>query len=154
MRRKGRKNAANSLNSNAFVMGLYAPGLRVERNLMNSTKMVDQLIVEGLSNNEISKQLNISVNTIKSRRTKLRASSYNTRVCAQCGKLFPESPKGRHKHFCSDKCRFIYWNGKKSAVETTHKCENCGKIFASKGNPNKRYCSRKCYCETVRKNEG
>lgn len=134
------------------VVGLYVPSLRVERNGMHNIKL-DQLILDGFSNNEISKELNISTNTIKSRRAKLKSSSYNTRVCIQCGKLFPESSKGRHKNFCSDKCRFIYWNVRKRGIEIIRICENCGKQFVSKGNPNKRYCSRKCYCEKVRKNE-
>lgn len=135
------------------VIGLYAPGLRVERNGMHNTK-VDQLILDGWSNSEISKELNISVNTIKSRRSKLKAKSSNTHICLQCGLLFPESKKGRHKNFCSNQCRFAYWNERKKDIKTIHICANCGKTFISKGNPNKRYCSRKCYCEKVKEHEG
>ena len=102
------------------------------------------LVVDGVYGPKTSAVLN----------AKLKAKSSNTRICLQCGLLFPESKKGRHKNFCSNQCRFAYWNERKKDIKTIHICANCGKTFISKGNPNKRYCSRKCYCEKVKEHEG
>lgn len=112
---------------------------------------VDFLIAKGATNREIANILGISINTIKSKRRRYLERTQGKNSCLYCGKVFEKNNRGMKKGFCSYHCRVCYWNKRKMEREYELECENCGKKFISKGNPNKRYCSRKCYCETVRK---
>lgn len=114
---------------------------------------VDLLISRGATDREIADSLGISINTIKSRRRRNHSKANGKNYCLYCGKEFQKNNRGMKRGFCSYHCRISYWNRRKKEQEYELVCENCGQSFVSKGNPNKRYCSRKCYCETVRKNE-
>jgi endogenous inhibitor of DNA gyrase (YacG/DUF329 family) len=109
----------------------------------------------GLSFGEISAQLNIPINTIKSFCRRNEASSDpaisdpNTAVCSQCG--VPLSHKSKHKlrRFCGSDCRIAFWNTHRE-LHDTHalqilRCANCGQEFESYSNPNRKYCSHACF---------
>ena len=113
---------------------------------------IDFLIKDGLTDHEISEMLNISRNTVKSRRQRFK-NKKNMNACLFCGNEFTGKKHGRKKQFCSYECRIAYWNKRKSEQEYELECLNCGRTFISKGNPNKKYCSRRCYCEQVKKYE-
>lgn len=114
---------------------------------------MDLLIMQGISDSQISEQLGISKNTVKSRRLRNQKRMNGKNYCLYCGKEFEKSIRGMKRGFCSYHCRVCYWNRRKMEREYELICENCGKTFVSKGNPNKRYCSRKCYCAKVKKHE-
>lgn len=114
---------------------------------------VDLLISKGATDREIADKLGISINTVKSRRRRNHNKVNNKNYCLYCGKEFEKNSRNAKRDFCSYHCRITYWNKRKMEQEYELICENCGKKFVSKGNPNKKYCSRKCYCETVRQNE-
>lgn len=118
------------------------------------TNEMDLLINKGATDREIADILGISINTVKSRRRRRKQKySDGKNYCLYCGKEFQRNNRGMKRGFCSYHCRVGYWNKQKMEHEYELECENCGKTFISKGNPNKRYCSRKCYCQKVKKYE-
>lgn len=77
----------------------------------NEKKRVSELRSAGLGYTAISKQLSISVNTVKSycRRNSL-PSLKATKTCEQCCKPIVQNPKYKPKRFCCDACRNKWWN--------------------------------------------
>ena len=71
--------------------------------------------------------------------------------CQQCGKLLGRSKTGRQRLFCSDKCRYRWWNTtgrtlpRPSGCCEEIKCACCGKTFLEYKKSNRRYCSHECY---------
>lgn len=127
--------------------------------------------VSGKSANAISKELNISLNTVKSflRRNKENINANDkaneniivlseTRKsepptfdgkCLNCGKDIIQNDKTKKRKFCSEECKKEWWKhhteclNKKAIYEI--KCEGCSKTFKSYGNKNRKYCSHSCY---------
>ncbi len=108
----------------------------------------------GLSYSEISKATGFSINTIKSycRRCGLvehKESNKTTTACEQCGKAVTQTRGRKHKRFCSDICRALWWNAHQDEInkksEKSYVCKNCDKTFTSYGSKARKYCSHKCY---------
>ncbi|MDR1240737.1 MAG: hypothetical protein LBK29_02545 [Oscillospiraceae bacterium] len=128
---------------------------------------------EGLSYSKIAFQLGISENTIKSfcrrnfikicrgdkgesqnqRKIKSQDETDSTKTsnlakCRQCSEslIFKRKTK---KHFCSDKCRMVWWNSHPEAIKRKayyHSvCLFCEKTFESYSRKDRKYCSRDCY---------
>lgn len=101
----------------------------------------------GLSFAQISADLGISKNTLKSfcRRVEANKDTASTTTCARCGSPF--AVKGKRR-FCSDGCRYA-WNyahrilSARNAVEK--KCACCSRRFFSYASSHRKYCSRACY---------
>jgi endogenous inhibitor of DNA gyrase (YacG/DUF329 family) len=64
--------------------------------------------------------------------------------CKQCDKEFAVTPHSKPKSFCSDACRYKWWNANRQA-QTTHICEHCGREFISYESAQRRFCGRSCY---------
>ncbi|MBR0365234.1 MAG: RNA polymerase subunit sigma-70 [Clostridia bacterium] len=70
-------------------------------------------------------------------------------LCLNCKKPIEQPSVGRHKKFCSNKCRLQWWNrtaqksGGKSKQDIVSPC--CGKHFLVYGSANRKYCSHECY---------
>ena len=75
-------------------------------------------------------------------------------VCMECGKPLIQGSK--HKTFCSRSCKSKWWNKHphmlKKQTAHTFICPVCGKQFSDYGR--RIYCSRACYAEARRKNNG
>ncbi len=104
----------------------------------------------------ISEELGLNHNTVKSycQRHNLggpRAihGEASRHECKYCGKKIRQNPGRKEKKFCSDKCRFSWWNSHLDQVNRKtiyeHECEYCHKPFISYGNQARRYCSQLCY---------
>ena len=69
--------------------------------------------------------------------------------CKNCGAHLDHHPGAKRKIFCSDKCRYAWWNrnrqylGHQRIYQLT--CLGCGNEFKSYGNKNRKYCGRDCY---------
>lgn len=115
---------------------------------------------DGMGYSAIARKLGISENTIKSfcRRnglTKQGADPFPQfpeiaeKPCLCCGKPVIQYPGRKEKKFCSDACRYRWWNshtgeaGGKAMHAYT--CPACGKSFSAYGSRNRRYCSHGCY---------
>lgn len=104
----------------------------------------------GMGYKQISKEMGISVNSIKSfcQRNGL-GEAKNGPVCEQCGKAVLYTPKKKKKRFCSDSCRQAWWNSHLDMVKRKafyeYACPVCGKEFSVYGNSKRKYCSHGCY---------
>lgn len=71
--------------------------------------------------------------------------------CLYCGAEIHQIPKQKPKKFCSDNCRFAWWNKnrelKNKKALYTIKCCGCGKEFKSYASKTRRYCSTHCYAQ-------
>ena len=90
---------------------------------MQQKQQVQNLRHLGVGYKKIAGTLGISVNTVKSycQRNNLNAesiSAINSKrnlgegqdLCKQCDKLIIQKSKKKPKTFCSDKCRYAWWN--------------------------------------------
>lgn len=109
---------------------------------------------KGLGYTAIAKEINISVNTIKSYCKRhglggIKTCDEDTSLCEYCDKPVIQKPRRKKKRFCSDKCRNNWWNTNRELVSKKANyeciCANCGKTFISYGNKNRKYCSHECY---------
>lgn len=108
---------------------------------------------DGLGYGKIAQQTGVSMNTVKSfcRRNNLTFSTDGKSVCECCGKSIVQVAGRKQKRFCSDQCRNKWWNGhldlvKRKAVYT-FTCQNCGKVFKTYGNSERKFCYHACYIE-------
>lgn len=113
----------------------------------------------GVSYGEISKILNISIDTVKSfcRRNSLTGYKGSKREdivvkpCEECGLPVIQNPGRKTKRFCTDKCRMNWWNSHPDKVIHKKiyaiKCCYCGKEFNSNGRKDRKYCSHECYAK-------
>lgn len=105
---------------------------------------------QGASYSGIAEQLLLSPNTVKSvcRRSGVKITrpvEHSSDVCKTCGEPLQQIAGGRKKTFCSDKCRYLWWNRKRCRYPYRLTCSHCGKQFVSYGNRNRKYCGRDCY---------
>lgn len=109
---------------------------------------------KGLSYAHISKATGFSINTIKShcRRSSLvehKKSNEAITTCDQCGMSIIQPLGRKHKRFCSDICRSLWWNAHQDEInkksQKSYVCAYCGKTFKSYGRKERKYCSHECY---------
>lgn len=120
-------------------------------------RRIKYLRTKGKSYAVIAKDLGISENTIKSycRRNNLGygdIAEFSVQVkdtCENCDKSLDHKPQAKHKRFCSDKCRLLWWkthpeNLNRRAIYS-FTCAHCGIVFNAYGNKKRKYCSHDCY---------
>ena len=127
----------------------------LERSQINKYRM------DGLNQKQISELTGIAQNTIKSycRRNPIAPTAVadHKGLCRHCGKPLIQTPHKKVKRYCSDRCRMAWW--KENNTQLNKKayyrivCRQCGKVFESYGNPNRKYCSRACYALARKKVE-
>ena len=104
---------------------------------------------QGVVYSKIADTLGLSQNTVKSicRRigvTIACSEKQDHTRCRCCGKPLEQS-KGKTKLFCSNKCRYTWWNQHRRKQPYYLICEYCGKKFISFGNRKRKFCGRECY---------
>ena len=110
-------------------------------------QQIQHLRQMGLGYTKIAKEINLTVNTVKSfcYRNPLNETLETKSCCKQCGKPVEQNIKRREKKFCSNACRIKWWTCHHNELQH-HKtliCVHCGKSFY--GKPNRKYCSHRCY---------
>lgn len=72
--------------------------------------------------------------------------------CAHCGKTFTRIPNQLKKaKYCSTQCQCAARTGRKIVAPLSRHCVICGEIFeVQKNRPNHRFCSLKCYGESLK----
>ena len=112
---------------------------------------IKKLRKEGVGYKKISKELNISVNTVKSfcRNNGLMVEDLKKECCRQCGQKLIQSVKMKQKKFCSNECRQQWWNAHRSnhlkTSATLLMCLNCKNTFYAYSKEQRKYCSHQCY---------
>ena len=117
---------------------------------MTSTQRneIKRLQQEGAGYRSIAAQLSLPVDSVKSWCRRHPAVSTVGDYCLQCGVVINHTQHKRKRKFCSDACRYKWWqeHPEKRASEQpyAHICAFCGKEFR-----NNRlaavYCSRRCF---------
>ena len=113
---------------------------------------VSRLLKKGCSYVEISKKLELPYNSVKSfcRRHKgvVEVKTIESR-CKHCGEVISGTRGHRQRLFCSDACRYAWWNNhpehRSKNVVHSFVCANCGQTFQSYGKVQRKYCSHRCY---------
>lgn len=116
-------------------------------------QMICAMRQQGIAYSTIADAFGLSLNTVKSfcRRENIDIKSNPDdeiqNLCKNCGIPLMNHPGTKKKTFCSNKCRYSWWNknslsGVKSAYH--HNCFHCGAVFYSK-NKNSKYCGCECY---------
>lgn len=106
---------------------------------------------QGKSYQSIADTLMLSANTVKSfcRRSDTGkaddAGTASENSCRNCGAILSQAPGAKQKTFCCDKCRYAWWNRRKSRHPYQLTCCYCGRKFISFGNRKKKFCGRECY---------
>ncbi len=128
--------------------------------------IVDSLYAKGNGYKKIANQVGISPNTIKSylrkavaaggvpqmqERTSAPVPEASITACQYCGKEVEQHHGRKHKRFCSDHCRNLWWNEHLNLVKRkaiyNFICPTCGKGFTAYGNAHRKYCCHACYIE-------
>lgn len=104
---------------------------------------------QGCSYPAIAERLILSPNTVKSicRRNGVRVLPTEKSapdICKNCGAPLQQNT-GRKKTFCSDKCRYAWWNQSRRKEPYQLTCFYCGRKFISFGNKKRKFCGRECY---------
>ena len=147
---------------NTIGRSVTAPAVFSFRGVVYMDQGQKQRIIEmrnsGCGYKEISNQLQISVNTVKSyckRHNIARIEKRNSsavRFCLQCGNEIKQEQHRKTKKFCSDRCRMIWWREHSSLLRTPSKqtfiCPICHEAFSAYSSTKQKYCSRLCYARS------
>ncbi len=113
---------------------------------------ITELRQQGFGYKKISQKTGLSINTVKSfcQRNKLsKAEQPDIPKCKFCGKELPASKGRKERKFCSDACRFSWWNKYRkehlTSQDMEQTCPICGEAFHDYPNRHRKYCSLKCY---------
>ncbi len=103
---------------------------------------------KGYGAKKISKELGVSLNTVKSILRRVASENTEAALCKNCG-IGIENSSSHKKVFCCDKCRNEWWNKRRKNIEKASDkkrvCACCGKEFVSYSHKDQRYCSHECY---------
>lgn len=108
-----------------------------------------QLKKEGYGYKKIANELGISVSSVQSflKRNPMDLDLLGT--CKRCGMTIQSIKGKKRKQFCSDRCRWDWWNSHIKEVNKkafyTLTCKHCGKEFTAYGNQKRVYCCHDCY---------
>lgn len=117
----------------------------------NQEAMIRKMRLAGCGYGQIGKATGLSKNTVTSfcRRKGIESNADNhLLICTECGKIEPRSAIGRKRVFCSDKCRFSWYNKHRNLTERNAEkkvCPACGQTFFCYASTKRKYCSHACY---------
>ncbi|MBP2652188.1 MAG: polymerase subunit sigma-70 [Firmicutes bacterium] len=119
---------------------------------------------EGLGYKAIASQLLLSTDSVKSycKRHHLDGPAEvvernaevikeNQGLCLHCNNPIRQKKLGRSKKYCSDTCRYTWWNKNQDKrninkeLIRTYTCQHCGKKSSVYGKGEQKYCSHTCY---------
>lgn len=117
-----------------------------------------ELRKKGYGYKRIAKELDMTVSAVRYAITKYEEDEVLSGVCKHCGQETMSIKGRKRKVFCSDKCRWAWWNNNKEHVNKQayykHVCKNCGTEFKAYGAKHRIYCGQKCYIESKTNKNG
>lgn len=85
--------------------------------MVNDNKLkIIELREKGYGYKKIAKELGISVGSVRHACEQAEAN-ITKEHCLYCGKEMTSIPGKKRKRFCSDKCRYDYWNKQKKEAK-------------------------------------
>jgi len=137
---------------------------KVSETAMNQQQKehIVRMRTQGMGYRKISGYLCLSENTVKAfcRRNNLQgvasapaagqpAVPVSCGICRECAATFELRKGVKPKKFCSDTCRWAWWNKRPELIQRKALypliCAHCGKAFESYGNPYRKFCCHPCY---------
>lgn len=116
--------------------------------MLKIKEQIFDLRSKGYGAKKISKELNVSLNTVKSTLRRFITENTEAVICKNCGKEI-ENYSNHKKVFCCEKCRNEWWNKRRKYIEKVSDkkivCAYCGKEFTSYSHKDQKYCSHRCY---------
>jgi predicted Zn-ribbon and HTH transcriptional regulator len=116
--------------------------------MADAKEQIFGLRAKGYGAKRISKELGVSLNTVKSAIRRSVGESANAGSCRNCGKEI-DNKGGHRKAFCCDRCRSEWWNKRRSSLAKAgggkKTCAYCGREFSSYSHKGQKYCSHECY---------
>ncbi|MDR1465295.1 MAG: sigma-70 region 4 domain-containing protein [Oscillospiraceae bacterium] len=113
-------------------------------------RQIEAMRRKGCSYAEISDELELSPNTVKSYCQRSRGGSEGD-VCRNCGEPIMQNHGAKQKNFCSNHCRQDWWNHNRNQINhrdrRTAICDCCGQAFEVHGKRKQRFCSQECYAD-------
>lgn len=110
---------------------------------------IKQMRSVGYGYKRIAKELDLTLSVIRYACSKLSDEDLLEGRCEKCGLKIKSFKGKKRKRFCSDQCRWDWWNQHYKDIQrkafTTHQCKCCAKEFTSYGNNKRVYCSHACY---------
>lgn len=102
---------------------------------------------QGMPFTAIAEKLSLNRNTVKTFASRNERKFSMQGKCLNCGCETKQKPKTKTKQFCSDRCRYQYWNRHRSEkqMSNTLSCAYCGRTFSASLSANRKYCGRSCY---------
>ena len=131
---------------------LYQEGTMTEQNKAG----ISRLRLAGHSYTQIAGILHLSRNTVKSvcqrygfKQGVTPEIGRESGVCQNCGMRITQPQGQKHRNFCSDVCRRVWWkahrdSGKKKTA-TQVRCVFCGRMFEDYARNHRKYCCHACY---------
>lgn len=140
---------------NQLVRGLlFFPCIRREMIILTKEqeRKITILRQQGKGYRAIASELLLSPNTLKSW---LKRHSASEKVCLQCGTAIKDSIYKRERKFCSDQCRYMWWNAhpEEKKHQYAHVCTYCKTAFCTNRTHSK-YCSIACFAKARKKVDG
>ena len=127
--------------------------------MMNSEKnKINDLRKQGFGYKKIAKELDLTIGAVRYACNSICDEDLLLGICQNCG-LKIKSIKGKKKKkFCSDQCRWQWWNKHQKEVNKkayyTQNCKWCNKEFKVYGNSKRLYCCHECYIKKKLKKGG
>ena len=127
-------------------------GLRYRRYQTMKTEIktrIRELRSEGYGYKRIAKTLDLTLSVVRYAVNKMSDEDLLEGRCEKCGIKIKSIKGKKRKRFCSDRCRWDWWNKHQKEVDKkafyTHVCKWCNQEFTSYGNNRRVYCSHDCY---------
>ena len=114
-------------------------------------EQIKSLRAVGYSYRDISNALGIPAGTIKAYCSRMRkphsVCSTSELQCKQCGVSIQNIPGKKKRHFCSQKCYYLWWSENHGRKRTAYQktCAYCGTPFSVVSQKKQKYCSCACY---------
>jgi len=103
----------------------------------------------GYGYKRIAKELSISISVVRYACSKSSDDDLLIGSCENCGLTIKSIMGKKRKRFCSDHCRWLWWNKHQTEVHRkayyTQRCKCCNKEFTAYGNNKRVFCSHECY---------
>jgi hypothetical protein len=117
--------------------------------MVDDKRKILELKQMGYGYKKIAKELNLTLSVVRYACSKISEDDPLGGNCEQCH-IQMKSTKGRKdKRFCSDKCRWKWWNQHQGELNKrafyTHKCRFCNKEFTVYAVKERNYCCHECY---------
>ena len=115
----------------------------------NEKTRIVELRQLGYGYKRIAKELSISISAVRYASSKSSDVDLLIGNCENCGLTIKSILGKKKKRFCSDQCRWLWWNKHQKEVTKkayyTHQCKCCNKESTAYGNNKRVFCSHECY---------